>query len=214
MQRISRYPIGDGVDLYQYWNGVNSFPRSRYIPAIKKLNSILQQCNPNTLVFEIYMIAEEYDDEEAQYYLGRIYEGGFFGAKKDINLARIWYELAANQGHPDSIFNLSLLKMRHYAGEIREAKKMLIEAVNLGCVNAMFQLARFYSTGEFGFVKNELLSIFLFGQIPYSSDTVCINAITNLIELNSSVGMEKESERWRHMMRNFPFSGSDFPEGS
>ena len=48
--------------------------------------------------FEWYMKAAEQDDDEAQYYIGRIFE---FGKGIDIDLVQAlhWYRKAAAQGH-------------------------------------------------------------------------------------------------------------------
>lgn len=57
------------------------------------------------VAFEIWRKRAEESDLEAQNFLGIHYLLGL-GVKKDISLAKYWYEKAAKRGHPDAQRNL------------------------------------------------------------------------------------------------------------
>lgn len=57
---------------------------------------------------KIWLAEAEKGNAEAQYYVGKIYEGGL-GTEPDYKSAAVWYEKAANAGHSASQFSLGNL---------------------------------------------------------------------------------------------------------
>jgi localization factor PodJL len=85
----------------------------------------------------------------AQFYLGRLYEAGGGGMKKDLSEARRWTERAAQSGEPTAMYNLASYL---YAGEggpkdPTAAADWFHRAADRGVVNSQFNLAQLYEKG-------------------------------------------------------------------
>ncbi|MHB8286392.1 MAG: tetratricopeptide repeat protein, partial [Caulobacteraceae bacterium] len=85
----------------------------------------------------------------AQFYLGRLYEAGGGGMKRDLPEARRWTERAAQSGEPTAMYNLASYL---YAGEggakdPTAAAAWFHRAADRGVVNSQFNLAQLYEKG-------------------------------------------------------------------
>jgi localization factor PodJL len=85
----------------------------------------------------------------AQFYLGRLYESGGGGVRKDLAEARRWTERAAQSGEATAMYNLASYL---YAGEggIKDptaAANWFHRAADRGVVNSQFNLAQLYEKG-------------------------------------------------------------------
>jgi TPR repeat protein len=73
-----------------------------FIPAQVQLAYYLDYAEEDEEAFAWYQAAAEQGDPEAQYHLGRLHGAGE-GTELDPGLARLWFERAARQNHPDAI---------------------------------------------------------------------------------------------------------------
>ena len=85
----------------------------------------------------------------AQYYLGKLYETGGAGVKKDMAQARAWTERAAVAGEVGAMHNMGLY---HYYGEggaqnLAVAAQWFRRAADMGLLDSQFNLARLYESG-------------------------------------------------------------------
>jgi TPR repeat protein len=85
----------------------------------------------------------------AQYYLGKLYETGGVGIKKDMAQARAWTERAAVAGEVGAMHNMGLY---HYYGEggsqnLAVAAQWFRRAADMGLLDSQFNLARLYESG-------------------------------------------------------------------
>ena len=83
---------------------------------------------------------------DAQFYLGYYYT---LSTERNAALARKWYSMAAEQGHPEAAFNLGLM-YRDGDGVIRDTKKAFAyfhQSAEAGLPLAMFNVALAYNSG-------------------------------------------------------------------
>lgn len=94
-------------------------------------------------------IAAEEGDAEAQFELGRAYDGGD-GVIADIQTALTWYRRAANQSHADAMYYIALTY--DYADRVDEdnaaAASWYRRAAELGHAESQAQLGLMYELGE------------------------------------------------------------------
>jgi localization factor PodJL len=92
---------------------------------------------------------------QAQFYLGKLYEGGEAGLKKDPALARQWTERAAQNGDRKAMHNLALYYFEGTGGpkNATAAAQWFRRASDLGLVDSQYNLARLYEEG-FGVGRN------------------------------------------------------------
>ncbi|WP_374574792.1 peptidoglycan-binding protein [Phenylobacterium sp.] len=85
----------------------------------------------------------------AQLYLGKVYEGGRFGVKKDMAEARAWTERAAEGGDRRAMHNLALYYFNGEGGPKNSttAAQWFRRAAELGLVDSQYNLARLYEEG-------------------------------------------------------------------
>jgi localization factor PodJL len=92
---------------------------------------------------------------QAQFYLGKLYEAGEAGLKKDPALARQWTERAAENGDRKAMHNLALYYFEGTGGpkNATAAAQWFRRASDLGLVDSQYNLARLYEEG-FGVGRN------------------------------------------------------------
>ncbi len=114
-----------GDALGQFNLGYIYFTEKRYFEAFEQLLSSAAQGNVSArdflrlhYDFGTRRVQEEIDlayygpraqegEAEAQYYMGRFFEDGLAGKKRNVSKALAWYQVAANQKHPGSICKLA-----------------------------------------------------------------------------------------------------------
>ncbi len=91
----------------------------------------------------------------AEFYLGKLYESGAAGLKKDVVQARVWTERAAEAGDPKAMHNLGLDYFDGTGGQkdTTLAAEWFHRAADLGLVDSQYNLARLYEDG-FGVARN------------------------------------------------------------
>jgi localization factor PodJL len=85
----------------------------------------------------------------AQFYLGKMYEMGEGGVKKDLVEARRWTERAASAGDPRAMHNLALFYFKGEGGpkNSTSAASWFRKAADQGLVDSQFNLAQLYEGG-------------------------------------------------------------------
>ncbi|MBU4434040.1 MAG: SEL1-like repeat protein [Alphaproteobacteria bacterium] len=85
----------------------------------------------------------------AQFYLGKMYETGEGGVKKDLGEARRWTERAATSGDPRAMHNLALFYFKGEGGAKNSttAASWFRKAADQGLVDSQFNLAQLYEGG-------------------------------------------------------------------
>lgn len=85
----------------------------------------------------------------AQFYLGKMYEMGEGGVKKDLVEARRWTERAAIAGDPRAMHNLALFYFKGEGGSKNSttAASWFRKAADQGLVDSQFNLAQLYEGG-------------------------------------------------------------------
>lgn len=85
----------------------------------------------------------------AQFYLGKMYEMGEGGVKKDLVEARRWTERAATAGDPRAMHNLALFYFKGDGGAKNSttAANWFRKAADQGLVDSQFNLAQLYEGG-------------------------------------------------------------------
>ncbi|MDI1365138.1 MAG: SEL1-like repeat protein, partial [bacterium] len=85
----------------------------------------------------------------AQFYLGKMYETGEGGVKKDLAEARRWTERAATSGDPRAMHNLALFYFKGEGGAKNSttAASWFRKAADQGLVDSQFNLAQLYEGG-------------------------------------------------------------------
>jgi localization factor PodJL len=85
----------------------------------------------------------------AQFYLGKMYEMGEGGVKKDLVEARRWTERAAAAGDPRAMHNLALFYFKGEGGAKNSttAASWFRKAADQGLVDSQFNLAQLYEGG-------------------------------------------------------------------
>jgi localization factor PodJL len=85
----------------------------------------------------------------AQFYLGKMYETGEGGVKKDLVEARRWTERAATSGDPRAMHNLALFYFKGEGGAKNSttAANWFRKAADQGLVDSQFNLAQLYEGG-------------------------------------------------------------------
>ena len=81
---------------------------------------------------------------EAQYQLGKI------NYVRDVAEAAMWYQKAAEQGHPDALESLGQMYRYGTGGlekDVNKAVALLQEAADKGCISAYNLLGLMYNTG-------------------------------------------------------------------
>ena len=111
--------------------GLDAFQRDDYATALKELRPLAEQGNA-----------------EAQYYLGRIYSGGF-GVTQDYAEAMKWYRLAAEQGDAAAQFFLGVIYEFGWgvSQDYTEAVKWYRLAAEQGDSNGQGTLGLMYDQG-------------------------------------------------------------------
>ena len=114
-----------------YQAGLEAFQRDDYATALKELRPLAEQGNA-----------------EAQYYLGRIYSGGF-GVTQDYAEAMKWYRLAAEQGDAAAQFFLGIIYEFGWgvSQDYTEAVKWYRSAAEQGDSNGQGTLGLMYDQG-------------------------------------------------------------------
>jgi localization factor PodJL len=92
---------------------------------------------------------------QAQFYLGKLYEGGEAGLHKDLAQARQWTERAAQNGDRKAMHNLALYYFEGTGGpkNATAAAQWFRRASDLGLLDSQYNLARLYEEG-FGVGRN------------------------------------------------------------
>ena len=85
----------------------------------------------------------------AQFYLGKMYEMGEGGVKRDLAEARRWTERAASTGDPRAMHNLALFYFKGEGGAKNSttAASWFRKAADQGLVDSQFNLAQLYEGG-------------------------------------------------------------------
>ncbi|MGA0599953.1 peptidoglycan-binding protein [Caulobacter sp. KR2-114] len=91
----------------------------------------------------------------AQFYLGKLYDGGLAGLKKDPAEARRWTERAAEGGDRKAMHNIGLAYFEGTGGPTNRAiaVQWFQKAAELGVIDSQVNLARIYE-GGFGVPQN------------------------------------------------------------
>ena len=91
----------------------------------------------------------------AELFLGKLYESGGAGLKKDIIEARVWTERSAEGGDQNAMHNLALYYFEGTGGpkDLTQAANWFHRAADLGLVDSQYNLARLYEEG-FGVAEN------------------------------------------------------------
>ncbi len=91
----------------------------------------------------------------AQFYLGKLYDAGGGGLKKDPSEGRRWTERAAEGGDRKAMHNLGLAYFEGTAGPLNRAiaVQWFQKAAELGVIDSQVNLARIYE-GGFGVAQN------------------------------------------------------------
>ncbi|MCP5085113.1 MAG: hypothetical protein GY948_25805 [Alphaproteobacteria bacterium] len=97
-----------------------------------------------------HLKAAEAGDAEAQFLVGRNFERGIAGVRKNLSTALRWYRRAAKGGNGDAMNNLAIM---HALGEgikqnVAEAVKWYIAGADAGNGNALFNLAALHDDGR------------------------------------------------------------------
>jgi localization factor PodJL len=105
------------------------------------------QNQPNALI-ELKSVAE-LGHAPAQFYLGKLYEKGESGLKKDLVEARRWTERAAQGGDRRAMHNLAMAYVEGTGGTKNStaAAQWFRRAADLGLVDSQFNLASLYEQG-------------------------------------------------------------------
>jgi len=124
------------------------------INAAVKLGHILEegvdQTVPDTVqAFEIFLLAAEEGNAQAQYEVARYLRHGLAGIQ-DLDAAIQWYESAAEQGHADSWAELGHLIIERKDGEANSIMgiEYFKQAAELGSTDAQFYLGSAYMDGS------------------------------------------------------------------
>lgn len=80
--------------------------------------------------------------------MGEIYKNGI-GTKKNLEKAKIWYQLASKKGDNNASYNLALLYLEEREFDL--GSKLLKSIACKGYKAALESLGEFYTTGKFGF---------------------------------------------------------------
>ncbi len=112
-----------------------------------KAADAVSQNQPNALV-ELKAVAE-LGHAPAQFYLGKLYEKGEGGLKKDLAEARRWTERAAQGGDRRAMHNLAMAYVEGTGGvkNSTTAAQWFRRAADLGLVDSQFNLASLYEQG-------------------------------------------------------------------
>jgi len=91
----------------------------------------------------------------AQFYLGKLYDGGLGGLKKDVAEGRRWTERAAEGGDRKAMHNIGLAYFEGTGGPTNRAiaVQWFQKAAELGVIDSQVNLARIYE-GGFGVPQN------------------------------------------------------------
>jgi len=101
---------------------------------------------------EIALPLAEAGDQDAQFLLGWMYDGGT-GTERDDQAALTWYQAAAEQGHPVAQFNLALMYDNgngtgNYDQQKQKAVQWYTAAAEQNYTRAQYNLAIMYEDGE------------------------------------------------------------------
>ncbi|MBS2008640.1 MAG: SEL1-like repeat protein [Cyanobacteria bacterium SZAS TMP-1] len=144
-----------------------------YVPAINELAMMYFYGDgvPRNLEksFQLNMSGASQIDADAdarascQYNVGLAYEYGW-GTKKNLVLARIWYEKAAAGGNPHACNNLSLMYLNGTGCKANKdlAMRMRRQGVKNGCWMACINLGKDYEYGRYGVRKDVTEAVRLF----------------------------------------------------
>jgi TPR repeat protein len=118
----------------------------------------------------------------SQYETARYYHLGLYGFNQDLEVARLWYQKAAEQGHSEAFRALEALtaqmealskqdddlsseelhqKALHFykIGNSKESARYHLLAAEAGCADSQYQIGRIYQSGIFGFEQNSSLAM-------------------------------------------------------
>lgn len=100
---------------------------------------------------------------QSQYLLGYLY---FTSADADARESRAWLERAAAQRHPEALFRLSQWRDDGAIGapDTEGGRSLLLEAAELGVLQAQRDLGCYYAIGEGGFPLDPRLGRLWYGR--------------------------------------------------
>ncbi len=97
-----------------------------------------------------HLKAAEAGDAEAQFLVGRNFERGTAGVRKNLSTALRWYRRAAKGGNGDAMNNLAIMNAlgEGVKQNVAEAVKWYLAGADAGNGNALFNLAALYDDGR------------------------------------------------------------------
>lgn len=97
-----------------------------------------------------HLKAAEAGDAEAQFLVGRNFERGTAGVRKNLATALRWYRRAAKGGNGDAMNNLAIMNAlgEGVKQNVAEAVKWYLAGADAGNGNALFNLAALYDDGR------------------------------------------------------------------
>ncbi len=102
--------------------------------------------------------------------LADLFEDGH-GIKKDINLAKVYYEISASDGNIDSLFTLgSFIEEGDISFDKDQMLNYYTESADKGHVSSQFKMCQIYSTGLYNIPKDSEKAIHYFKLLNKAQD--------------------------------------------
>lgn len=132
--------------------------------------------------FPILLGRAKNGDAEAQFHIGLCYQGGT-GAEENATKALEWFEKAAEQGHPDALYEAAELTK-----DKEKAFRWIREAAKKDHAGALFRLGIYYRSG-YGVEKSDSVGVSLILKAAQKGNGDAQNHIAECYEMG--VGVQK-----------------------
>lgn len=142
---LSANRVNDALE--QYRQAANS----GYVPAYNLIAEIYYKKQNYKKAWKWYLKSSEANDSIGQYYVGHFYQEGLY-VTKNVHLATVYYEKAAQQGLMQAIVAIAecYLLGIGYEKDVQKSFEYLKQAADNGYAEAQYKLGLYFQNGEGG----------------------------------------------------------------
>ena len=145
-------------------------------------------------------VAAQKGDSGAQYLLGKALFDGNAALPADRQQARVWFENAAQQKHPQAAYFLGLMHQNAYGvkADPAQAVQWFKQSADLGNPNAMFMLANAYVAGA-GVPTDQARAVQLYQAAAEQEHPLAAQALAYALR-DGTLGLKRDSQQSQEMM--------------
>lgn len=145
-------------------------------------------------------LAAQKGDSGAQYLFGKALFDGNATLQVDRQQAKVWFESAAQQKHPQATYFLGLMHQNGYGvgADAVRAAQWFKQAADLGNPDAMFMLANAYVAGA-GVPANQARAVELYRAAAEQEHPLAAQALSYALR-DGTLGLKRNNQQSQEMM--------------